>query len=98
MGVVVALVLPGKTECSICGGVIMDHDEVVATSHFIADRNDPLWRFSDSAMHRRCFVAWGWKAEFVTRFNQIVGEITFGNGTYQQMDSEGAIAVLKRSG
>lgn len=76
----------------------MDGDEVVVTSHFIADRDDPLWRFSDAAMHRRCFLAWDQRAEFVTKFNRIVGEITLENGTSQQMDSEGTIAVLKRSG
>ena len=93
-----AIVLRGKTECSVCGLVIMDGDEIVATSHFIADSNDPLWRFSDSAMHRPCFLEWDQRAEFVAKFNRVVGGITFGNGTYHQMESDGAIAILKRSG
>ncbi len=32
----------------------------------------------------------------MAKFNRIVGEITFGNGTYHHMESNGAIAVLKR--
>jgi hypothetical protein len=76
----------------------MDGDEVVTTSHFIADRNDPLWRFSDAAMHGRCFLAWDQRADFVTKFNRVVEGMTSGDGTYHQMDSEGAIAVHKRSG
>ena len=95
---VVAIVLLGETECSLCGNFIMAGDEIVATSHFIADSNDPLWRFSDSAMHRTCFQEWDQRAEFVAKFNRLVGEITFGNGTYHQMEADGAIAVLKRSG
>ena len=93
-----AIVLRGKTECSVCSNVIMDGDDIVATTHFIADKNDPLWRFSDSAMHRSCFLQWDQRVEFVAKFNRIVGGITFGNGTYHHMESDGGIAVLNRSG
>lgn len=92
-----ALILFGKTECSLCGNVIMDDDDIVANSHFIADRNDPLWRFSDSTMHRSCFLAWDQREAFVTKFNQLVAGITFGNGTYHRMESDGTIAVLQRT-
>ena len=95
---VVPIVLRGKTECSVCGNVVIESDEIVATSHFIADEDDPLWRFSDSAMHRPCFLGWDQRAEFVAKFNGIVGGMTFRNGSYHQMESDGAIAVLKRSG
>ena len=91
-----AIVLRGKTECSVCGNVIKEGDEIVATSHFIADQNDPLWRFSDSAMHCYCFANWNHRTEFVAKFNLIVGPITFGNGTYHHMEADGTIAVLKR--
>ena len=95
--VVVALIFPGKTECSLCGNVIMASDEIVATSHFIADTNDPLWRFSDSAMHHSCFLTWDQRETFVAKFNQVVGGITFGNGTYRRMKSDGTIAILQRN-
>jgi hypothetical protein len=93
----VALIFRGKTECSLCGNVIMAGDEIVATSHFIGDSNDPLWRFSDSAMHRGCFLTWDQRAAFVAKYNRLVGGITFGNGTFHQMEPDGSIAVLKRS-
>ena len=92
-----ALIFAGKTECSICSNVITENDDIVATSHFIADQNDPLWRYSDSAMHRSCFIKWEQRADFVAKFNAIVGELTFGNGTYHHMESNGSIEVLKRS-
>ena len=91
-----AIILRGKTKCSICSTVIMDGDDIIATSHFIGDEQDPLWRFSDSAMHRACFLRWDHRAEFVAKFNRIAGEITFGNGTYHHMESDGSIDVLKR--
>jgi hypothetical protein len=69
----------------------------LATSHFIADRNDPLWWFSDSAMHRSCFLTWQDREAFVAKFNQLVGGITFGNSTYHHMESDGTIAVLQRT-
>lgn len=90
-------IFSGKTKCSLCGNVVMAGDEIVVTSHFIGDRNDPLWRFSDSAMHRPCFLTWNQRVAFVAKFNQLVSGITFGKGTYHQMESDGTIAVLKRS-
>jgi hypothetical protein len=95
--IVVAIVLSGETECSICSKVIIDGDDIVATSHFIADESDPLWRFSDSAMHRSCFLGWDQRAEFVAKFNRTVEGTTFGDGTYHHMESDGAVAVRKRS-
>jgi hypothetical protein len=91
-----ALIFRGKTECSICGVVLYDGDDLVATTHFIADRNDPLWRFSDSAMHSACFIDWAHRQDFVRKFNDTLGAITSGNGTYQYMEDDGRILVLRR--
>ncbi len=92
-----AIVLRGKTKCSICDNVIADVDQIVATSHFISDANDPLWRFSDSAMHGACFANWPQRAEFVAKYNLIVGQVTSCNGRYHRMEPDGTIAVLRRS-
>src|SRR4030095_3554090 len=91
-----ALLIRDKTTCSICGAVISGSDEVVMTSHFIRDQDDPLWRFSDSAMHWSCFLAWEHRAEFVTRYNRDFGSVTWGNGTYHHMQEDGTIVVLPR--
>ena len=45
------------TKCALCGELLGD-GEIVATTHFIGDRNDPLWRFSDASMHYECFQRW----------------------------------------
>ncbi len=63
-----ALVIRGKSTCPLCGSVLADGDELWATTHFIADRNDPLWRFSDAAMHLRCFEAWEHHDEFAAKY------------------------------
>ena len=53
-----AILIYGASECSICGGTLNEHDDIVATTHFIGDRSDPLWRCSDSGMHRSCYEKW----------------------------------------
>ena len=60
-----SIIIRGKTSCSLCGAVLADGEDVVATTHFIADQADPLWRYSDSGMHRECFLAWEHRALFV---------------------------------
>src|SRR5215468_511251 len=91
-----ALISRGKTKCALCNAVIKENDEIVATSHFIADDKDPLWRFSDAAMHKNCFLEWDQRQKFVEKYNQTIGSITWGNGTYHYMKDDGAIVSLKR--
>ena len=91
-----ALILLGKTECAICKVVLAEGEHIVATSHFIADRSDPLWRFSDAAMHKACFLGWNQRENFVEKFNQIVSPLTFGNGTYHHMEPDGTITNRTR--
>lgn len=91
-----ALIFAGKTKCPLCHNVIAQNDDYMATSHLIGDQNDPLWAYSDAAMHRDCFLNWDQRAEFVARFNQVYGEVTFGNGTYHFMEPDGSINVLER--
>jgi hypothetical protein len=51
-----ALRVPG-TPCSICGTPLRADDVVVMHPHVL--RSDhPLWRFSDSCMHRVCYEQW----------------------------------------
>jgi hypothetical protein len=91
-----ALILLGKTECSLCGGVLKEDDDIVATTAFINDRDDPLWPFSDSGMHKACFLAWDQRSKFVKKYNETRGAITWGNGTYHHMEDDGEISVLRR--
>jgi hypothetical protein len=67
----VAIIIRGKTTCSICRAVLANDDDIVATPHFIHDESHKLWRFSDSAMHRSCFLAWPEAGAFRAAFNQI---------------------------
>ena len=49
-----ALVLPGKTVCPLCGKVIEKGDEVTSFPAFLPSTHE-LSRFSDAAFHRDCF-------------------------------------------
>lgn len=77
--------------CAICGRGYSAIDELVATSAFIGDEADPLWRFSDASMHRQCFLAWDQRPAFVLRFNETVRPWVFGNGTRHYMREDGTI-------
>jgi hypothetical protein len=50
-----AIVILGKTICSICGEVLRPGDDVVAFPPFIPNEADPLWIFSDAAFHSTHF-------------------------------------------
>jgi hypothetical protein len=67
-----AIVMRGKSTCPLCGKVLGKDDAIVGTTHFIADQNDPLWRFSDAAMHRACFDAWEHRAEFEAKYRRFL--------------------------
>lgn len=51
-----ALGIHGKFVCSICGKVIGDQEESVGFPPFLP-QDHPLVVFSDSIMHKECFVA-----------------------------------------
>ena len=92
-----ALIVYGASECPLCDAVLSEGDDIIGTSHFIADESDPLWSFSDAAMHRACFLTWPLRESFVARYNKTMGVITWGNGTYHDMQPDGTI-VSKRRG
>ena len=86
-----ALIILGRSPCPLCGRSLEKTDEIVATSHFIGDPADPLWRFADAGMHRACFVEWPRRSEFIARFNAVAAEYVAGNGTVAHMDDSGTI-------
>lgn len=65
-----ALIPFGHTRCFVCGQLLQQEDDVFGTSHFIADRTHHLWKYSDAAAQRDCFVQWAHRDEFVALFNQ----------------------------
>jgi hypothetical protein len=92
-----ALVDFGHSTCPLCGVILRPEDDLIATSHFIEFESDPLWRYSDAAMHRRCFLTWELRPQFVARYNQTVGTITWSNGTHHHMTDDVTIQSLPRN-
>jgi hypothetical protein len=90
-----ALILFGTSTCSICGVVMNEGDDYVATSHFIGDPSSPLWPHSDSMMHRACFLHWELRPVFVDMYNATAGQRLFGNGQRWRMQSDGTIVSEK---
>ena len=89
-----AILILGKTECSICGGTLNEGDDIVATTHFIHDQDHHLWRFSDSGIHRDCFLTWEHRAEFVTLYNDTLGTVSWGNGKRHHMSDSGDVSLV----
>ncbi len=87
-----AIVFRGKSECSLCGAVMAVSDDIVMFPHFISDKAHPLWRFSDSAMHRRCFADWS-EAERFRRLHNETWATTMPNHP-REMQSDGTIVEL----
>ena len=65
-----AIVIQGKTTCSVCGAILSEGDDIVLFPHFIWDEAHPLWRFSDSGMHRSCFTSWDHAEQFRAMFSK----------------------------
>ncbi|MGE0132364.1 MAG: hypothetical protein AB7U82_30140 [Blastocatellales bacterium] len=91
-----ALIFRGKTKCALCDTVLKSDDRIVATSHFIADRKHPLWRFSDAAMHKTCFLDWEQRQAFIDLFNKTLGSIIWDNGANQFMRDDGTITFVQQ--
>lgn len=73
-----ALLALGMSKCPICNEVLHPGQAIVATSHFIGDPADHLWRFSDSGMHVSCFADWEHRDEFATRYYAALGRTLAG--------------------
>lgn len=89
-----ALIYEGMT-CAICEQPLDLQGPMVATSHFIEDPSDLLWRYSDAAMHYECFQQWQHRDQFVTKYNNTMGTIVWGNGTRHHMKPDGTIQSVR---
>lgn len=85
-----ALIYEGMA-CAICDQSLDIHGAIFATTHFITDESDPLWRFSDAAMHYSCFEQWEHRGEFVKKYNATMGTMIWDDGTRQHMKMDGSI-------
>jgi hypothetical protein len=88
-----ALIFLGQSRCALCDTILTETDQIVATSHFIADRQHPLWRFSDAGMHQTCFLVWEQREAFITLFNQVTASSVFGRDTIHHMEPDGSITT-----
>ena len=65
-----AIVLIGLSECPLCGEVFRTEDEILAFPHFVLDPKHHLWPYSDTGMHKQCFIEWPQAAEYREFFDQ----------------------------
>jgi hypothetical protein len=69
----------------------MNDDECVGTSHFEPDPAAEFWPYSDTIMHRGCFLKWPRHTAFIARYN--AASAPFGNGWIHRMRDDGSIVT-----
>ena len=79
-----AIFAPGESRCPLCGDILYEQDDRVATTHFLFP-GQPLHEYSDDVMHRACFLRWEHRAAFVRAYNDttaIIDHRMRADGTY----------------
>jgi len=84
-----AVIEIGVSRCPLCGQVLTGISNIVATGHFLPFGPDRLWRCSDAAMHKSCFLAWEDREEFIALYNQVRSS----QGRLDRMTEDGEIVV-----
>lgn len=84
-------VIHEDSRCSLCDRLLNPAEKIVAFGHFITDQSDPLWRYSDSAMHQTCFLAWPKREEFRSRQNLDFKRVVYPDQTIFQLQENGAL-------
>jgi hypothetical protein len=92
-----ALLLVGKTACSLCEAVIEASHSCLLFPHFVP-AGHPLQNYSDSAMHKQCFSDWEQRFEFIEFFNRTQGQVVWGNGSRHVMTVDGIIESVPPGG
>lgn len=89
-----AIIIENVSQCSLCGEILSGED-FLSFPHFIQDDAHPLWRYSDSGMHRLCFVAWDHAEAFRSAFNTISPELWPNHP--REMGADGLIVEVDRT-
>jgi hypothetical protein len=74
-----AIIIRGKSKCSLCGAIIQEGQEVVAFPPFVPNELDPLWIFNDGAFHADCFYSHPLASKAQTRYKEIKAHTGPGN-------------------
>src|SRR5262252_1295368 len=77
------IILPGKmalilknpdgtyaSKCALCGDKLSH--PIFATSRFITEKSHEFYRFSDAAMHWKCYAGWPQQSRFASLYFQTV--------------------------
>jgi hypothetical protein len=65
-----AIIIFGKSTCSLCKKVLLEKDEIKLWSPFL-NAEHKFWKYSDSGMHMKCFQDWNHKEEFEALYNYL---------------------------
>ncbi len=66
-----------ETKCALCSAPLSE--PIFATPHFIVDKSNDLYAFSDAAMHWKCYVRWPNQARFASMYFETMVEMSEAN-------------------
>lgn len=61
--------IPGMSTCTHCGVVLQPDDEVVLLPPAWLEATDPMTNFREASFHRKCWLTWPLRQQFVARVN-----------------------------
>lgn len=79
MGILMAILILGATNCIICGKVISIEDDYVSFKPFISNAKDPLLFFNDAAMHQECYCRHPLYSQAEERYRQFLSQTSRGH-------------------
>ena len=83
-----ALIAIGSSRCTLCGDILQEGQDLVATWAWMELRVE-FPRQIDSAMHRACFLAWPRRDEFRAQLNAAMRRYQEPYGRYQVLEADG---------
>ena len=88
-----AIIILGASNCSLCNDLLLEDQDIVSFQHFIQDQDHPLWRYSDSGMHRKCFLSWESKKEFRVAYNKMRNQLSSNSNISHYMEQNGDVII-----
>ena len=82
------IIIYGSSKCSLCGRVLHEVDDLIGFWAFIAQNAHHLWEYSDSAMHKSCFISWPHRDEFIELHNQVFLKLPRADGLCRHVTAD----------
>ena len=89
-----ALFMPGRTKCPLCGSVVSQSDDHIGFTYL--GSTDPLIRpLDDAVVHRSCLNGWEHRDAFVQAWNRAAAATRLGRDHRLTVDRAGSVRYTR---